>query len=111
MPETLETLAQRITALPTKADLERFATKADLERFATKTDLERFATKTDLAGLKSQLRAEMEALRDDVRRVYDVVIAQNDRNKANDADHTAFRTQLDDHDVRILALEKDDRRV
>lgn len=102
VPETLETLAQRIAALPTKADLEQFATK---------TDLERFATKADLAELKSQLRADMEGLRDEVKRVYDVVIAQNDRNKASDADHTAFRTQLDDHDVRILALEKNDRRV
>jgi hypothetical protein len=120
MPETLETLAQRIAALPTKADLagfatksdlERFATKADLERFATKADLERFATKADLADLKSQLQTEIEALRDDVKRVYDVVIAQDVRNAANDNEHAHFRTALDAHEIRILALEKKDRRV
>jgi hypothetical protein len=133
MPETLETLAHRIAALPTKADLNRFATKTDLEGFATKadlepfatkadlepfatkadlegtaakTDLERFATKADLDGLKSQLRTDIEALRDDVKRVYDVVIAQDARNTTNDNEHKAFRRQLDEHDVRILALEK-----
>ncbi len=102
MPETLETLAQRISALPTKADLEGFATKSDLERFATKSDL---------VELKSQLRTDIEALRDDVKRVYDVVIAQDARNTTNDNEHNAFGKQLDDHDIRILALEKNQRRV
>jgi predicted RNA-binding Zn ribbon-like protein len=120
MPETLETLARRISALPTKADLEAFATKADLEgfatkadleRFATKPDLERFATKTDLGELKSQLRTVIEALRDDVKRLYDVVIAQDARNTTNNSEHNAFRKQLDAHDIRILALEKNKRRV
>jgi hypothetical protein len=120
VPETLETLAQRIAALPTRADLERFAakadlagfaTKADLERFATKADLERFATKADLAELKSQLRTDIEAVRGDVKLVYDVVIAQDARNKANDKEHKAVEERLNDHDLRILRLEKNDHRA
>ena len=111
VPETLETLAQRIAALPTKADLERFATKADLEPFATKADFEPFATRADLAELKSQLRTDIQALRADVKLVYDVVIAQDARNKVTDKDLKALKKQLNKHDLRILALEKKDRRA
>ncbi|MGH9408790.1 MAG: hypothetical protein ACRD1V_04985 [Vicinamibacterales bacterium] len=54
---------------------------------------------------RTQLKTEVEALRGDVRLVYDVVIAQADRNERNDADHARFAERLENHDVRILALE------
>jgi hypothetical protein len=56
--------------------------------------------------LKSQLRVEIEAVRSDVKLVYEAVVAQNQRHKRNDVDHGRFRKRLADHDVRILALEK-----
>ncbi|MDP1737515.1 MAG: hypothetical protein Q8L23_08745 [Caulobacter sp.] len=59
--------------MATKADLSRLATKADLDalRAATKADFEALAaaTKADLAGMatKSDVKAELEMLRHDMR--------------------------------------------
>jgi hypothetical protein len=101
MPETLDTLAAKLTELSTSIT-ERFA-KVD-QQFA-KVD-ERFATaEKQRAEMKAHLEVKIEAVQADVRLVYDVVIAQQERNKANDRAHRVFTKRLDNHDIRILALE------
>lgn len=80
MPETLESLGERIVALGESMD----------KRFDE---------------VKAQLRAQIEAVDANVKLVYDTVIGQNDKNKANEKAHKQFKKRLDDHDVRILALE------
>jgi len=101
MPETLETIAKRITALGGSID-ERFA-KVD-EQFA-KVD-QRFA-KVDqqFEEMKAQLGVKIEALGVKVDLVYDAVIAFQDHPKANARDHERFTVRLENHDLRILALE------
>ena len=49
------------------ADRADLATKADLAGFATKADLADFATKADLAELRVATRADLEALRSEMR--------------------------------------------
>ena len=81
VPETLETIAAKITAL-SKSMEDKFAeTRAHL-------------------GIK------IEAVDTKVTQVYDEVIAQREYWKQNAADHEAFTKRLNNHDVRILALEK-----
>jgi chromosome segregation ATPase len=115
VPETLDTIAAKLTALGksidnrfTKID-DRF-TKID-ERFTkiddrfTKID-ERF-TNVDqqLAETKAHLGIKIEAVDDKVTRVYDAVIALQQHNTANTKAHAQFTVRLEDHEVRILALE------
>ena len=109
VPETLETIAASIRDLRTSMD-ERF-TKVD-ERF-TKVD-ERFGKvdqqfakiDTRFDELRSQLRTDIEAVRGDIRLVAEATATQHKRDRRNDADHKRFKTQLEDHDVRLLTLER-----
>lgn len=87
VPETLDSLGGQIRALAKSIDA-RFA------RVDTRFD-----------ELKAQFGARIEAVDANVKLVYDVVIAQSDRNNANDKAHERFETRLDDHAARILALE------
>jgi hypothetical protein len=119
MPETLETIAARITAQGKSMD-ERFqAVDERIDQHFAKVDQQfasndqRFAsidqrfTSIDqqLAGMKAQLGVKIEAVDAKVDLVYDVLVAQQQYAGANSLAHDEFRERLDNHDVRILALE------
>ena len=87
MPETLETIADKIVALGKSID-ERFA-KVDQQ----------------FAETRAQVGVKIEAVDEKVTRVYDAVIAVEGHKQSNDKAHVRFNKRLDDHDVRILALE------
>jgi hypothetical protein len=80
-----------------------------LQSIADKIDRLANAMDARFDDLKSQLRVEIEAVRGDVRLVYDVLLAQQETNARNRADHDAFSTRLDDHDIRIVSLERRDQ--
>jgi hypothetical protein len=102
VPETLDTLAARIAALGQTIDTQ--FTQIDGRFAQIDGRFEKIDGRFD--ELKSQLRTEIEAVRSDVTRVYDALIAQAARNTANDAAHAAFTRRLDQHDLRLLALEQ-----
>lgn len=87
MSETLETIAQKITALGVSID-QRFA-KVDQQ----------------FAETKAQLGVKIEAVDEKVVRVYDAVMALREHHETNLKAHTKVNKRLDDHDIRILALE------
>ena len=47
-----------------------------------------------------------EAVETKVTQVYDEVIAMREESKRNATEHKTFTKRLENHDVRILALEK-----
>ena len=102
VPETLETIAASIRDLRTSMD-ERF-TKVD-ERFG-KVDQQFAKIDTRFDELRSQMRTDIEAVRGDIRLVAEATATQHKRDRRNDADHKRFKTELEDHDVRLLALER-----
>jgi uncharacterized protein (DUF3084 family) len=148
MPETLETLGQKIIALGKSIDARfaqvdagfaqvdagfaqvdtrfaqvdtRFAQVdarfAQIEACFVQVDARfaqvdaRFAqAETRLTQvtdeLKAHLNVKIETLDAKITLVYDTVVAQNARNVANEKTHTWIEKRLDDHDTRILALEK-----
>jgi len=95
VPETLETIAAKITALSKSID-DQFGTVDD--RFG-KVD-ERFAE------TRAQLGVKIEAVDARVSLVYDVLIAMRKESEQNAREHETFTKRLDKHDTRILALEK-----
>lgn len=116
VPETLETIAARIEAL-SKSTSERFDQldqrfgQVD-ERFGTvdqrfATIDQRFATiDQQLVETRAQLGVKIEAVDAKVVKVYDEVIAMREEAKRNAREHETFTKRLDNHDVRLLALEK-----
>ena len=56
-------------------------------------------------SIKSELRVEIEAVREDVKRVYDAVLAQQAINKSFLRHQARLEKRVDSHDLRILALE------
>jgi archaellum component FlaC len=123
VPETLETIAAKIDAL-SKSNDDRFGTID--QRFDTidqrfDTIDQRFGTIDQRLGkidqrfgkidqrvdeLKAQLGVKIEAVESKVDKVYDEVIAMRAETKRNAKEHKAFTKRLDNHDPRILALEK-----
>ena len=83
VPETLETIAAKIDALS-----------------------KRFATVDQLAETRAHLGVKIEAVETKVVQIYDGVIAMRKEAKRNAAEHKTFKKRLDNHDLRILALEK-----
>jgi len=81
VPETLQTIAAKIDALSKSVDLRFEETRA-------------------------QLGVKIEAVDTKVEQVYDEVIAMREETKRNAAEHKTFTKRLDNHDVRVLALEK-----
>lgn len=80
VPETLETIAEQISALSTSME----------KRFGE---------------LKAQLGVKIEAVDANVRLVYDVIITQQQHNTANEATHATFTKRIDNHELRIRAIE------
>jgi len=95
VPETFDTIAAKIDALGRSIDA-RFA-QVD-KRFAQ--------VDKRLDETKTQLLIEIEAVNVNVTRVYDAIITQQAKNEANDKAHEGFVKRLEDHDVRLLVLEK-----
>ena len=88
VPETLETIAAKIDALSTSVD----------RRFAT--------VDQQFAETRAQLGVKIEAVETKVTQVYDEVIAMREESKRKATEHKTFTKRLDNHDVRLLALEK-----
>lgn len=94
VPETLETIAEKITALGKSID-QRFA-KVD-QQFA-KVDKR-------LDETNAQLGVKIEAVDANVMLVFDAVISLRELADTNTKDHQRFTERLDKLDLRILALE------
>jgi tetrahydromethanopterin S-methyltransferase subunit G len=116
VPETLETLAEKIGALGKAIDAQFAQVDARFDQVDARFDqvdarFEQIDARitTEIAEVKTHLGVKIEALAEDVRRVYDAVIGQQTRNERNDTDHATFARRLDNHDVRLLALEKKPR--
>jgi hypothetical protein len=95
VPETLETIAARIDAL-SKSNDERFAT---IDQRFSSVDLQ-------FAETRAQLGVKIEAVETKVVQVYDEVIAKRKDATRNATEHKSFTRRLDNHDIRILALER-----
>ena len=94
VPETLETVVASIREL--KASMEsRFG---DVDRRFDKVD-NRFDE------MKAQLQTEMESVRGDVKLVAEGLAAQTTLLQRMDKDHRRLEERVDNHDLRILALE------
>lgn len=107
VPETLETIAAKIAALGQSIDA-RFA-QVDARFAQVDTRFAQVDARFD--EQKAQLRVEIEAVNANVMRVYDAVIAQQKTNATNDDEHRTIERHLDDHEIRIIALERDKRKT
>ena len=123
VPETFDTIAAKIDALGRSIDA-RFAQVdkgfeqvdkrfAQVEKRFEQVDKrfeqvdKRFAqVDKRLDETRTQLLIEIEAVNVNVTRVYDAIITQQAKNEANDKAHEGFVKRLEDHDVRLLVLEK-----
>lgn len=94
MPETLETIAEKIAELGQSINV----------RFG-KVDVRFDAVDARVDQLKSQLRVEIEAVRGDVRLVAEGLAAQTVLLKRIDAGREELEKRVDRHDLRIRALE------
>jgi RNA processing factor Prp31 len=114
VPETLETIAAKIDALSKSIDRRFDAFSKSIDRrfdaFSKSTDrrFDAFSKSIDRRFEESgaQLGVKIEALATKVTQVYDEVIAMREESKRNASEHKTFTKGLDNHDVRILALEK-----
>src|SRR5690349_18952192 len=95
VPETLETIAEKIGALGKSIEARFEQVDRRFEQVDTRFD-----------ELKAQLRTEIETVDARVKLVYEVVVAQTAKNTTIDAEHATLHRRLDNHDVRILALER-----
>ena len=101
MPPTLETIASSLTELKKSID-EQF--KRVDEQF--KHVDERFTeADQDRKELKSQLLVRVEAVEAKVDLVYDEVIGTRKEVRAIRSEHATFTQLVDNHEVRIRALE------
>ena len=103
VPETLETIAAKIEALSKSID-RRFdglskSTDRRFDDFGKSID-QRF----DEWG--AQLGVKIEAVETKVTQVSDEVTAMRNETKRNASEHKTFTKRLDNHDLRLLALEK-----
>src|SRR5215813_11237684 len=128
MPETLETIAMKLTALDAKTEtiavglrdrIDAVAASvtalgaginADMATLRTSVDEQFEKAERQRDELKSSLEIKIEAVDDKVTRIYDEVITHRQDLGANRRAHAAFTKRLDDHDVRILALESRKKR-
>jgi hypothetical protein len=107
--ETRADLGARIEALSKSSDRRFVAVDQRFvavdQRFAAID--ERFA-KVDqqFAETRAQLGVKIEAVETKVVQVFDEVIAMREESTRNATEHATFTRRLDNHDVRILALER-----
>ena len=100
MSETLDSIAGKISELAKRFDAVETRFDARFAQVEARFD----GVEQRIAETRSQLGVKIEAVHAEVKLVYDVVIAQQEKNKANDKEHGEFREQLTDHDLRLRAL-------
>jgi hypothetical protein len=101
VPETLETIAASIRELRMSMD----AQFAGVDARFTGVDAKFVGIDMRFDELKAQLRTEIESVRGDVRLVAEGLAAQTMLLQRMDKDHRQLEERVDEHDVRILALE------
>jgi len=87
MPATIATIAEQLTTLGRRMD-ERFA---EIE--------------TKIGGVETNLRVLIEAVNDKVQIAYEAIVSLRDDTSANTRDHAKFEKRLENHSLRLLALE------
>jgi len=130
VPETLQTIAAKIDAL-IRSNNERFSTvdqrfdKVDQrfdqidQRFAKVEERleahdqqfvsidQRFKTiDQQFAETRAQLGVKIEAVDAKADKIYDELIAMREEARRNASEHKTFMSIMENHEVRILALEK-----
>ena len=90
VPETLQTIGEKIAALGKRFDAVDQRFDAVDQRFDE---------------VKAQLRTEIESVRGDVRIVAEGVAAQTALLTRMNANHRRLTKRVENHDLRILALE------
>jgi hypothetical protein len=120
VPETLETIAASIRDLRTAMDSRfaeaRLVVTSEISQLGTDIDGVRSqltadiaALRIDIAGVRSQLRADIESVRGDVRLVAEAFGSQAAVNQRHENAQKESAKRLDDHNTRILALERTGR--
>jgi hypothetical protein len=105
VPVTLETIAQQLGDFRKEFNGFRGEVggfRKEFDDFRKEVDLRFDQTAT---SIKSELRVEIEAVRENVKRVYDAVVAQQAINKSFLRHQARLEKRVDNHDLRILALE------
>jgi len=87
MPATIATIAEQLTTLGRRMD-ERFV---EIE--------------TKIGGVETNLRVLIEAVNDKVQIAYEAIVSLRDDTSANTRDHAKFEKRLENHSLRLLALE------
>ncbi len=119
VPVTLETIAQQLADFRNEFDGFRsevggFRNEFDDLRSEVggfRKEFDDFRKEADVrfdqvsTSIKSELRVEIEAVREDVKRVYDAGVAQQAINKSFLRHQARLEKRVDRHDLRILALE------
>jgi len=98
MPATIATIAEQLTTLGRRMD-ERFA---EIE-----TKIGGFERRLDerIGGVETNLRVLIEAVNDKVQIAYEAIVSLRDDTSANTRDHAKFEKRLENHSLRLLALE------
>jgi hypothetical protein len=87
MPATIATIAEQLTTLARRMD----------ERFVE--------VETKIGGVETNLRVLIEAVNDKVQIAYEAIVSLRDDTSANTRDHAKFEKRLENHSLRLLALE------
>ena len=102
MPETLETIAAKIDALATSVE-QRFA---GVDRRFGAIDQRFAAIDGQFDETRAQLGVKIEAVDAKVDKVYDELIAMRAEANRNTSERETYTSLLENHDIRLLALEK-----
>lgn len=102
VPETLQTIAASIAALRKSMDQRFDETSAQVggQIEALRKSMDQRFEETN-----AQLGVKIEAVDAKVLLVFDAVIAMRELAETNTKDHQGFTERLENHDLRILALE------
>ena len=115
VPETLQTIGEKIASLGKSIDERFVAVDKRFDAVDKRFDAvdKRFDAVDKRFGavdrrfdeVKAQLRTEIESVRGDVRIVAERLAAQTTLLTRIDADHLRVAKRVENHDLRILALE------
>jgi chromosome segregation ATPase len=105
VPETLDTIAASIRELRQSMDSRFESVDSRFDSVDSRFDEVKVELRTDIADVRTQLRADIEAVRGDVRIVAEGLAAQTALLTRMDADHDRLTKRVENHDLRIVALE------
>ena len=103
MAETLETIGTKLDALGAKLDV--FSTSVDKRFEQVDTRFEQVDTRFD--ELKSELATRIEAVDAKVDLVVEGFGNLLKKNASNSASHARFEARVDNHELRLVALERE----